>query len=206
MKTTVIKIKRPDDKTLKAVNGVLAKGGIVAFPTDTVYGLAASAFNRDAVKKIYSLKGRSYKKPLILMAGDLERLKILVQFSAKAQLLSNNFWPGPLTLILPTTELGQMVSGGRKDIGVRIPADKTALAILKNCRFPLFTTSANPSRKPSAKNGREAAGYFKGKVDLIVDSGACRHGAESTVIDATHYNCLLVREGCLPSKKLLKYI
>jgi len=206
MKTIIIKLDKhkPDVSALHQVADVLRTGGVAVIPTDTVYGLAAGAFETKAQKKIYALKGRSFRKPLILMPCDMSSLKCIADMPQQARKFAHKFWPGPLTLVLPATELGKIVAGGRSDIGVRIPDNKMVLDLVKLCGFPLVTTSANPSGKPSAKTGDEAQKYFKGKVDIILDSGTCDHGRESTVVDATQFHCTIIREGCLSGKQLLK--
>ncbi|MFH1369233.1 MAG: L-threonylcarbamoyladenylate synthase [Elusimicrobiota bacterium] len=208
MKTTVIKINsdKPDIDKLKKAAEVLKNGGLVAIPTETVYGLAVSAFNADAQKKVYKLKGRSFNKPLILMASSAAQMDKLIELHDKAKKMAKKYWPGPLTLVCHTTYLGKLAMSGRHNCGVRIPADKVVAGLLELCPFPLATTSANPSSKPSAKSGKEALKYFDGKIDLLLDSGKCRIGKESTVVDATHFPFVVVREGCLPKKELLKYI
>ena len=198
--------EKPEHGILERAAGILKAGGIVAFPTDTVYGLAVSAFVPDAKKKLCHLKGRSFAKPLVLMAPDISSIEHIVKITATVRKLMNRFWPGPLTLILPTTELGKMVMGGRPDAGVRIPDDKLARSLLRTCGFPLLTTSANPSGEMSAKTGRQAVNYFSGMIEMVLDGGSCAHGRESTVIDATHHHYVVVREGCLPSKSLLPYL
>jgi L-threonylcarbamoyladenylate synthase len=208
MKTLILKLDKnnPDKNKLALAAETLKAGGVAVIPTDTVYGLAAGAFKAKAQKKIFTLKGRSYRKPLILMPCDTVSIASLVEMPQQANKLAVKFWPGPLTLVLPTTALGSIVSGGRKDIGVRIPENKIVLALVKLCGFPLVTTSANPSNKPSAKSGGDAVKYFDGKVDVIIDAGDCGTGKESTVIGATHFHCNVIREGCLPSKSLLKHL
>lgn len=208
MKTLVLKIEadRPDPEKLKNAAKQLMEGRVAVVPTDTVYGLAASAFMAQACKKIYRLKGRSYRKPLILMTHSIDSIAMLVDVPAKARALMDRFWPGPLTIILPTTDLGKLVMGGRQNVGVRIPGEKALLKLLKACGFPLATTSANPSSAQSARSAKEAAAYFSGKVDLIIDSGKSALGKESTVLDMTHFPFTVVREGCLPKKELLEHV
>ena len=208
MKTQTVKIsaEKPEAAHLKKAAEVIRSGGVVVFPTDTVYGLAASIFDLGAQKKVYALKGRSYRKPLIVMAPDVRSIEHFVVIDAKTRRLMKEFWPGPLTLILATTPVGRMATGGRADIGVRIPDAPAALRLLSACGIPLTTTSANPSRKPSAKDAATAAAYFDRRVELILDGGRCAIGRESTVVDATSFPYTVVREGCLPSKKLLKFL
>ncbi|MDR2772747.1 MAG: Sua5/YciO/YrdC/YwlC family protein, partial [Elusimicrobiota bacterium] len=119
MKAKSLKISAIDKTASKKVAQMVKNGGVAVVPTETVYGFAADVFNLSAKKRIFSLKGRNYKKPLIAMAYDLESLKILVNISKEALKLAQTFWPGRLTLILNTTNIGKIVSGGRADIGVR---------------------------------------------------------------------------------------
>lgn len=182
----------------------LTRGGVVVIPTDTVYGLAASAFDREAQQRIYRLKGRAFRKPLIIMPPNVRAVETLCVVSAEARRLMKKFWPGPLTLVLPTTPLGRMVMGGRADAGVRIPQHPVVLRLLEQCGVPLVTTSANASGRPAAMTARDAQRYFDTKTDMVIDGGPCAGAAPSTVLDLTHFPYTVVREGCLPSKTLLK--
>lgn len=208
MKTFVLKINKTDPEIpkLRKARETLENGGVITIPTDTVYGLAGSIFSGSARKNIYKLKGRSSNKPLILMARNLDELACFVEISDKVKRLAKHFWPGPLTLILPTTELGKISTGGRANLGVRIPDSKPVLKLLEVTGFPLMTTSANPSTKPSSKTAQEVLKYFGEKIDLILDGGRCDLGIESTVVDITHFHGIVIREGSLNSKKLLPYI
>ena len=140
------------------------------------------------------------------MSYDVKPLESLVEISDDARKLMKKFWPGPLTLVLPTTRLGKIVMGGRNDIAVRIPEDNTVLSLLKIFGSPIATTSANPSSKASIKKGQDVVKVFKGKIDVILDAGECSIGKESTVIDMIKFPYIVVREGCLPSKKLLDFL
>jgi L-threonylcarbamoyladenylate synthase len=205
MKTETVKINpcHPEKSVLQRVVDVVMAGGVVVMPTDTVYGLAASAFNRAAASRIFRLKGRSYRKPLIVMPPDIPSLACIADISSDARKIMEEFWPGPLTLVLPATTLGRLVMGGRTDIGARIPGSSVVHSLLKLFGAPLITTSANPSSKPSATNARTASRYFNGKVDLIIDAGPAPIGRESTVIDMVKFPYIVLREGSLPSKSLL---
>ncbi len=208
MKTEVYKINRnkPDAGSLRKIAAVLKSGGVAVLPTDTVYGLAVNAFNLDAVSRVYKLKGRSYRKPLVIMAPGIASLEMIAEISSPALKLMEECWPGPLTLVLPTTACGAMLMGGRKDIGVRIPDDDVMLELMSYCDFPLATTSANPSSRPSAKDGAQAVRYFNDKVDVVLDAGKSMNQRESTVLDMLRFPYVVLREGCLPSKKLLQYV
>ncbi|WP_413854146.1 L-threonylcarbamoyladenylate synthase [Candidatus Ruminimicrobium bovinum] len=207
MKTEFVKInKQNNNEIIETVNRVLKNKGIVVLPTDTVYGLMTSVFNFDGQKQIYKLKNRSMKKPLILMSDNIKTLKRFVSFPKKTEKIVMNFWPGQLTLILPTTELGKLLTGGRDNLGVRIPNCKILLDIMAKYDIPLMTTSANISGKESAKNQETAVEYFNNKIDLIVDGGKCDYSFESTVIDMVKFPYVVIRKGCLDCKKLLEYI
>jgi L-threonylcarbamoyladenylate synthase len=200
-----LRISSRDKMVHKRVAEIIKNGGIAIVPTDTVYGFAIDAFNIEAQKKVYKIKCRSHKKPFILMAPDIESIRILVEIPEKALKIAKRFWPGQLTLIFPTTEMGKILSGGRKDLGVRIPGSKFILKLLKEIGSPIFTTSVNVSNKKSAKNIDETL-RFGEMVDIAVDGGQCRFSFESTVIDMVKFPYIIVRRGCLDTDKILKYI
>jgi len=208
MKTKVIKTIKGTLKTaqLKEIADVLKNGGIVIMPTDTVYAVAANAFCHKSCLEIYRLKGRHYRKPLVIMPQSSLELGKIAHLNEKTKKIVSKFWPGPLTLILKTNHLGKILMGGRDNLGARIPKSSLLKALMKYCTFPLATTSANPSVKPSAKNAQEAIKYFDGKVAVIIDGGPCQIGKESTVIDVSGFPFVVVRKGCLDSKKLLPYM
>ena len=207
MKTKIINTKKESkDFVIETTNDILKNKGIVVLPTDTVYGIMTSVFNFDGQKQIYKLKNRAQKKPLILMSDKIETLKKFVVFPKGIDKIVMDFWPGQLTLILPTTELGKMSIGGRDNLGVRIPNCKILLDIMAKYDVPLMTTSANISGKDSAKTAQTAIEYFNNKIDLIVDDGKCEFSFESTVIDMVQFPYVVIRKGCLDCHKLLKYI
>lgn len=207
MKTKIISTKKESQQQIiEVTNDILKNKGIVVLPTDTVYGLMTSVFNFDGQKQIYKLKGRNLKKPLILMSNSIETLKKFVNFPKGIEKIVMEFWPGQLTLILPTTELGKLLTGGRDNLGVRIPNCKLLLDIMAKYDIPLMTTSANISGKESAKTATTAIEYFDSKIDLIVDSGKSEFSFESTVIDMVKFPYVVIRKGCLDCKKLLNYI
>ncbi|MDR3243381.1 MAG: threonylcarbamoyl-AMP synthase [Elusimicrobiota bacterium] len=204
MKKALIVSSKSKDAYKKVSHAVRA-GSIIIAPTETVYGFATSAFNVLNHQKIYKIKGRSYKKPLVIMVGDIEAAKPLVDIPEKALEIAKRFWPGQLTLIFPTTELGKILSGGRDDLGVRIPDHKFMLKLLNDVQMPLWTTSVNVSNKKSAKTFKETL-LFEKKVDIIVDGGDCKYSYESTVIDMVKFPYVILRKGCLPTDEILKYI
>ncbi|MDR1663083.1 MAG: threonylcarbamoyl-AMP synthase [Endomicrobium sp.] len=200
-----LKISAKDPGARKKTVEIIKNGGVAIVPTETVYGFAVDAFNVDAQKKIYKIKGRNQKKPLILMAANIKSVRVLVNIPKKALEITKKFWPGQLTLIFPTTEIGKIVTGGRNDLGVRIPNNTFMLKLLQEIKTPVFTTSVNVSNKKSAKSYEDVLN-FNGIVDIIVNDGKCKFSFESTVIDMVQFPYVVVRKGCLNSNKLLGYI
>ncbi|GHT51022.1 hypothetical protein AGMMS49990_04510 [Endomicrobiia bacterium] len=200
-----LKISEENDSSYERTAEIIKDGGIAIVPTETVYSFAVDAFNIKAQKTVYEIKSRSYRKPLILMASNIEGVRVFVDIPQKAFKIAKRFWPGQLTLILPTTEIGQILSGGRKNLGVRIPDSEFMMNLLKEIGGPIFTTSVNVSDKQSAKNVNETLN-FDGIADVIVDGGQCKFSFESTVIDTVQFPYVIIRKGCLDVRELLKYI
>jgi L-threonylcarbamoyladenylate synthase len=183
---------------------VLKAGGVVIFPTETVYGIGTSVFSLPGIKRIFELKGRHNRKPLALLVPTLEAARPLVEsIPVEAERLAAKFCPGPLTLVLEASALGRVVTGGLRTIGVRIPCHPIALEILKSVRVPLATTSVNRSGEKPAVTGRSAARLFGKKVDHVIDGGACLVKTASSVIDMSHYPFTVIREGAI-SKRVLE--
>lgn len=176
----------------------LRRDAIAIFPTETVYGLGASAFSRTGIQRIYALKGRNEKKPLALLVPALDTAAPLVEsIPPEAHRLADAFCPGPLTLVLKASPLGKLVTGGLETIGVRIPDHPMALAILKAMGMPLATTSVNRSGEQPATSGILSRKLFGGHVDWLIDAGACRVKTPSSVIDVSHYPFTVIREGAI---------
>jgi L-threonylcarbamoyladenylate synthase len=205
MSGQTIKVSHKEKDAYRKAAEIIKKGGIAVVPTETVYGFAADAFNIEAQRMIYKIKGRSFKKPLVVMTPDIEAVRILVEIPEKALKIAQRFWPGQLTLIFPTTTVGKIMSGGRDNLGVRIPDDEFMLKFLKETGKPVMTTSVNISGGKSAKKFEEVLA-FDGIADILVDGGACRFSFESTVIDMVKFPYVIVRKGCLDTKEILKYI
>jgi L-threonylcarbamoyladenylate synthase len=183
---------------LRICSQAVQDGGVLVFPTDTVYGVGCSAFSAPAIERIYELKGRQYSKPLPVLIESAEVLNLVAaEVSPEARRLTRAFWPGPLTLVLSTAPLALNATRGKTSIAVRVPDHPVALGILAAAGLPLATTSANASGEPSVKTGADAVRQFEGKVDVIVDGGDCPLRRESSVIDATHYPFSILRAGAL---------
>jgi L-threonylcarbamoyladenylate synthase len=163
----------------------LAQGGLVAFPTETVYGLGADATNPAAIARLYQAKGRPAFNPLIAHVGDIEAARRIARFDATATVLAEAFWPGPLTLVLPKTRdcaVADLATAGLETIAVRIPAHPVACAILRAFGGPVVAPSANLSGHVSPTTAAHVQSDLDGRIDLIVDGGAVNVGVESTIV------------------------
>ena len=187
--------------TLEIINNavaILQKGGLVAFPTETVYGLGADATNNTAVAKIFSAKGRPQFNPLISHISSIEDATKLGVFSKRAMEIAKYFWPGPLTLILNRTldcPVSWLASAGLKTIALRIPDHPVANELLKRVNRPIVAPSANRSGKISPTRPDHVLSELNGKVEVILDGGECRVGLESTVLDMSGRKPILLRPG-----------
>lgn len=171
------------NKDLENAAGLIKKGELVAFPTETVYGLGADVFNEDAIQKIYEAKGRPSSNPLIVHIAEVEQLALLTDDVGSAeQTLITAFWPGPLTLVFPKkSTVSDIVTGGLKTVAVRMPAHPMALDLIKTSGTPIAAPSANLSGKPSATHHSHVQNYF-GESIFCLEGGATVHGLESTVL------------------------
>ncbi|OON98101.1 MAG: threonylcarbamoyl-AMP synthase [Epulopiscium sp. Nele67-Bin005] len=188
---------------------ILNNGGIVATPTETVYGLAGNALNSDAINKIFRAKGRPNDNPLIVHIASLEMLYTLVEeVSDDAQMLIDNFWPGPLTIIFDAKPnvVSSNVQAGLSTIAIRFPANEIMQKLIEKCGFPLAAPSANLSGKPSPTDVKHVICDLNGKVEAIIDGGSCNVGVESTVVDATKNPVKIVRSGGVTETMLKKIV
>ncbi len=185
---------------------VLREGGLVAFPTDTVYGLGAHAFLPEAVEKIFVVKGRAAEKALPILLGDKQDLPLVAErFPPTLEKLAEKFWPGGLTIVLQKSpNVPDVVTGGGQTIAVRIPNHPVALALIRATGAPLATTSANRSGRVSPKTAEEVRAELGGLIDVILDGGRVPGGVESTVLDLTRDVPLVLRKGAVPVGDLEK--
>jgi L-threonylcarbamoyladenylate synthase len=182
---------------------ILQKGGVIAFPTDTVYGLGADAFNMAAVERIYEMKNRPQHQQFPVLIGDVERLTVLAERIPQiAWFLARRFWPGGLTLVLPKTDSVPAYLASGPTIGVRIPDHPVSLALIQGLGNPVIGTSANISGQSAALTAEEVAQQLGEKIDLIINGGRCPGGKESTVVDVTHEAPVILRPGIIPSHEI----
>lgn len=182
----------------------LAVGGLVAFPTETVYGLGADAFDAEAVAKVFAFKGRPPGNPLIVHVSGVEMARrVVAGWSDDADALARAFWPGPLTLVLHgSARLPEAVKAGGATVGVRCPDHPMALALIEASGLALVGPSANPSGRVSPTTAEHVATAFPGRDLLIIDGGACRAGIESTVLDLTADPPRVLRAGMIGAEAI----
>lgn len=205
METKIYKID-----TMEEAGQALKNGQIVAFPTETVYGLGAIATNQEAVASVYQVKGRPSDNPLIVHVSSIDQVTEVVEsFPAEAEKLIEAFWPGPLTIILPVKEgiFAPSVTGGRKTVAFRMPDHPLALALIQACQEPIVGPSANKSGRPSPTKVSHVMDDFNGKIAGICDGGMTRIGLESTVIDLSDTeNISILRPGFVSREAIEKVL
>ncbi len=206
MKTRIIKPKKISD--LKKPAKLLHEGKLVAFPTETVYGIGANALNSNAVRKIFIAKGRPADNPLIVHIADKKDLsKLVKRIPEKAKKLIGTFWPGPLTIVFEKSPLiPKIVTAGEKTVAIRMPKNKIALELIKLSKTPVAAPSANSSTKPSPTKAEHVLEDLDGKIDAVVDGGKTEIGIESTVLDLTSKTPMILRPGKITKEELEKVI
>jgi len=193
------------DAAVRQASDLLRSGQVVALPTETVYGLAANAFDASAVSKIFEIKGRPARNPIIVHIASLDLARICVSaWPSLADKLARSFWPGPLTLVLPRSKaIPDIVAAGGSTVGVRWPNHPFVQAVIRECGFPLAAPSANLSNQLSPTNASHVQKSLGDKIHLIVDGGQSQVGIESTVLDVTATPPRLLRPGMIHEQALL---
>jgi L-threonylcarbamoyladenylate synthase len=206
MRTEVLAIDpiAPDPGSVARAVEVLRRGGLIAFPTETVYGLGANALDKRAVAGIFAAKGRPPNNPLIVHIACVADARLLVrEWPDSARQLAERFWPGPLTLVLPSAGVvAEAVTAGGPTVALRVPAHPVALAMLREVGMPLAAPSANRSSRVSPTTAEHVLRGFDGRVDLILDAGPTTGGIESTVLDLAHAPTRLLRPGLVPPGRI----
>ena len=207
MNTKLIKIedtKQIKDEELAEAAQILRDGGLVAFPTETVYGLGANALDEAAAKKIYAAKGRPSDNPLIAHISCLEELKPLVAYIPEAgRKLAEAYWPGPLTMVFPKSDIVPYgTTGGLDTVAVRMPSDPVANRLIKLAGVPVAAPSANTSGRPSPTTAQHVWQDMEGKIEMILDGGPVGIGVESTIVDVSGDVPTLLRPGAITMEML----
>ena len=200
-------LEKYTEKSAGKAAKILKSGGIVAIPTETVYGLAANALDENAVHSIFVAKGRPQDNPLIVHISNFEMIKPLVtEIPELAKRLAERFWAGPLTMIFDKSDIvPEATSGGLSTVAVRMPANEAAREIIEKCGFPLAAPSANTSGKPSPTTAQHVFEDMNGKIPLIIDGGECAVGVESTVICFRNGKIHILRPGGITREMLEEF-
>lgn len=187
---------------------VLLKNELVAIPTETVYGLAGNAYSESALKKIFKLKNRPFYNPLILHISSVNYLKeVAVNIPKIALKLAEEFWPGPLTLVLQKkSHISDLITASKDTVAVRVPNHPVALALLNKLDFPIAAPSANPFGSISPTNAEHVFNYFGEAINVILDGGECEKGLESTIIGFENNNPILYRHGAISLEEIEKIV
>jgi L-threonylcarbamoyladenylate synthase len=207
--TRILKVDalHPDDNKIGIAARYIRTGKLVAFPTETVYGLGANAFDLEAVRKIFKAKNRPADNPLIVHICKMRQLdEIAVKVPKRVRTLAEKVWPGPVTFLLYKSDIvPNLVSGNTDKVAVRMPAHPVALALIEKSAVPIAAPSANTSAKPSPTNAGHVMSDLRGKIDMVLDGGNAFFGLESTIIDSTSNPFALLRPGAFSLEELRKY-
>ncbi len=187
---------------------IIRRGGLVAFPTETVYGLGANALDSDAVEKIFAAKERPHWDPVIVHVADVTGARgVTLAWPEAAERLASAFWPGPLTMLLPrTAAIPDVCTAGREKAGVRVPAHAVALALIAAAGVPVAAPSANRFGHTSPTTAEHVLADLEGRIDAILDAGACDVGVESTVVDPTTDPAIIYRPGGITAEQIRRVL
>lgn len=202
MKTRILS---PDQSGITQAAALLARGALVALPTETVYGLGADARDGEAVARIYEAKGRPSFNPLIVHVSSVEMAQEFCIWSDTAAILARAFWPGPLTLVLPLHAgggLSSLVTAGLTSVALRVPAHSTAHAVLETFGGPVAAPSANPSGRITSTTAAHVLAGLDGRIDAVLDDGPCDVGVESTIVGLAGPAPVLLRSGGVPTEAI----
>ena len=189
---------------IKQAAEIIKDGGLVAFPTETVYGLGADALNAEAVGKVYAAKGRPSDNPMIVhISSKDDVLKLTPKITEDMQKLMDAFWPGPLTMVVPALDvIPKVTTGGLDTVGIRMPSEPAAAELISASETPIAAPSANLSGKPSPTTYQHVVDDLDGRIDGIIAGGECKAGIESTVVDMTEDIPSVLRPGIITAKQL----
>ena len=197
--------ENPQEEFIEKAGKVLQVGGLVVYPTETLYGLGANIMSAGSIERVFETKGRFRKKPVSIMFRDVEQARKYARFNDVANKLADFLLPGPLTMVLPAKiPMGEMF--GDEKIAVRVSTNKVVNAIMQKVKFPITATSANISGKADPISAQDAADQIGDKVDIILDAGSTGSIKPSTVIQIDEDGVKIIREGAVPKKRIISYI
>ncbi len=204
MNVVNIDAEHPDPVSVRRIADVITQGGVIVYPTDTIYGLGVNAFEDEAIGRVFTLKQREQAKPLLVIVHSLEMVKLLVStIPVVAHRLIERFWPGPLTILFPAMEhISNRLAAGTGKIGIRIPDNRFCLELVSVCGKPITSTSANISGGDNPRSVQQIADSISSTVDMIVDGGMLKSSVPSTVVDVTTGDVVIVREGVISSEEI----
>lgn len=184
---------------------IVKRGGVVVFPTDTIYGIGCDPYNDAAVNRIFRIKGRDEKKPLPVLAYSTQDAEKLIALGRTGMALAKKYWPGALTIVAPITDnrISPIVTAGSMNLAARVPANRCVLLLLKHCKY-LVGTSANLSGQKSLKSVKEVLGSGLAGFDALLDGGAVEKGVESTIVDVAGATPKVVREGAIKAEEIYR--
>ena len=199
MKTSVISVDplSPEKDVISLAVSVIKNGGIVAYPTDTIYGLGVNIFNEEALRKLYRVKKRSFNKPTgVLICEEAQLYNIAADCCKSAKLLMKAFWPGALTIVFPASvKLSRILTGNSETIGVRIPKNRIAVSLIRQSGMPITSPSANITGNSPSLCREEILKELNGEIDMIIDGGRSNSAVPSTVVDLSGKDPVIIRHG-----------
>lgn len=204
----ITRIFTTNEQDIKQAADIIRNGGLVAFPTETVYGLGADALNAEAVAAIYEAKGRPSDNPMIVHISEFDDMaKLTAELSPDTHLMMENFWPGPLTMVVKKRDgVPDRTTGGLQTVAVRMPDSEVALKLIEKSGCPIAAPSANISGRPSPTRARDVIADMDGKIEAVIDGPDCRVGIESTVVDMTGDIPVILRPGILTAEEISKVL
>ena len=197
-----------DLEELKESAKIIRNGGIVIFPTETVYGIGTNGFNEESIKKIYELKRRDFNKPISLLVSNMEMVEMVAKdITNLERALMKQFWPGPFTIILKKKKIvSDILTANEDTVGVRMPSGKVAKKLIEYAEVPIATPSANISGRVSGINIDDIKADFEGKVDCIIDNGTSELGVASTIVKVVDNVPYILREGTITKEQIEKVV
>ena len=204
-----IDLKNNEDlDRLKEPAKIIKEGGVVIFPTETVYGIGTNGFNEESIRKIYEIKKRDFNKPISLLVSDMNMVKkVAKDISDLEYKLMEKFFPGPLTIILnKKKEVPDILTANGNTVGIRMPSGIVARKLIEYAGVPIATPSANISGRPSGTNVNDIKRDFEGKVDAIIDNGESKLGIASTIVKVVENKVNILREGSIKKEEILEFV